>query len=98
MSTYLIVDITVHNPEMFKEYVREAQPFVEKHSGVYLVRGGEVQITEGTWSPQRLVVVEFPDKESVKNFLADPGYQPIAAIRHEAANTNMVIVDGYQVV
>ncbi len=68
MSTYLIVDITVHNPEMFKEYARKAQPFVEKHSGVYLVRGGEVQILEGTWSPQRLVVVEFPDKESAKEF------------------------------
>ncbi len=98
MSTYLVVDITVHDPEMLKEYARKSQPFVEKHGGIYLVRGGEVEIQEGTWNPQRLVVVEFPTKDSVKAFLADPGYMPIAAIRHGAATTNMVIVDGLQAV
>ncbi len=94
MSTYLVVDVTVHDPEMFKDYARKAQPYVEKYGGVYLVRGGEVEVQEGTWIPQRLVVVEFPSKENAKAFLADPGYLPVAAIRHEAASTNMIIVDG----
>ena len=98
MSAYLVVDITVHDPEMLKEYASKSKPFVEKYGGNYLVRGGEVEIQEGTWSPQRLVVVEFPTKENVKAFLADPGYLPIAAIRHEAAASNMVIVDGFQAV
>jgi uncharacterized protein (DUF1330 family) len=96
MSAYLVVDIAVHDPEMFKEYARKSQPLVEKHGGVYLARGGEVDIQEGTWSPQRLVVVEFPTKEKAKAFLADPGYLPVAALRHEAATTNMIIVDGFQ--
>jgi len=47
MSTYLIVDVTVHDPERFKEYARKSQPFVEKYARVYLVRGGEVEIQEG---------------------------------------------------
>ena len=96
MSAYLVVDVTAHDSEMFKEYARQSQFFVEKHGGIYRVRGGEVEIQEGTWSPQRLVVVEFPSKEKARSFLADPGYQPVAAIRHEAATTNMVIVDGFQ--
>jgi len=96
MNAYLVVDITVHDPEMYKEYARKVPPFIEKYGGVYHVRGGEVETQEGKWSPQRLVVVEFPTKEKAKAFLADPGYRPIAALRHEAATTNMVIADGFQ--
>jgi uncharacterized protein (DUF1330 family) len=95
MSAYLVVDITVHDPEMYKEYARNVPPFIEKYGGVYHVRGGEVETQEGKWSPQRLVIIEFPTKEKVQAFLADPGYRPIAAIRHEAATTNMVIADGF---
>ena len=98
MSSYLVVDITVHDPEMFKDYARQSQPYVEKYGGIYRVRGGEVEIQEGTCGPQRLVIVEFPSKENANAFLADPDYLPIAAIRHEAATTNMITVDGYQAV
>jgi uncharacterized protein (DUF1330 family) len=95
MSAYLVVDITVHDPEMYKEYVRKAPPFIEKHGGVYRVRGGAVETQEGKWSPQRLVVVEFPGREKAKAFLNDPGYQAVATIRHQAATTNMVLADGW---
>lgn len=96
MSTYLLVDITVHDPEQFAEYVQKARPLVEKHGGVYRVRGGDVTVKEGTWSPQRLVVVEFPSREHVDACLADPEYQPVVAIRHAAATSNMIVVDGYE--
>ena len=94
MSAYLVVDITVHDSEPYKEYARQVPPFIEKHGGVYHVRGGVTEVREGGWSPERLVVVEFPSKEDAKAFLDDPGYQPVAEIRHRAATTNMVIADG----
>jgi len=95
MSAFLVVDITVHDPEMYKEYVSKAPPFIEKYGGVYRVRGGEVVTLEGTWSPQRLVVVEFPSREQAEAFVADSGYQSVAAIRHQAATTNMIIAEGW---
>ena len=95
MSVYLVVDITVRDLEMYKEYVRKAPSYIEKYGGIYRVRGGEVEILEGEWSPQRLVVVEFPTREKAKAFLNDPGYQAVAAIRHQAAITNMVLADGW---
>ena len=98
MSAYLVVDITVHDPEKYKEYVRKAPPFIDKHNGVYRVRGGAVEAQEGQWSPQRLVVVEFPSREKAKAFLSDPGYQAVAALRHQAASTNMILADGWTAV
>lgn len=94
MSAYLVVDVTVHDPEMFKGYMSQVPPIVKKHGGTYLARGGVVEVQEGDWHPQRLVVVEFPDKQHAQAFLADPEYQPVVAIRHAAATTNMVLIDG----
>ena len=96
MSAYLIVDITVHDPERYQDYVRQVPVFINKHQGSYRVRGGEVEIKEGDWHPQRLIVLEFPDREHASAFLEDPGYQAVAAIRHAAATTNAVLVDGYR--
>jgi len=95
MSAYLIVDITIHDPERYQDYVRQVPACIEKHRGKYLVRGGEAEVKEGDWHPHRLVVLEFPSRERANAFLEDPEYQPVAAIRHAAATTNAVVVEGY---
>jgi uncharacterized protein (DUF1330 family) len=96
MSAYLIVDITVHDRERYAEYVRQVPTLIRKHGGVYRIRGGETQTIEGDWSPRRLVVLEFPDTDAARAFLDDPDYEPVAAIRHEAASTNLVLAEGFQ--
>ena len=95
MSAYIIVDIAVHDPEKYKEYVSVAPGFVEKHQGKYVVRGGNVTVAEGDWHPERLVVVEFPSKEHANAFLQDPEYQAVAAIRHAATTSKMLVVEGH---
>lgn len=95
MSAYIIVDIAVHDPEQYKEYVSVAPGFVEKHQGKYIVRGGNVTVAEGKWHPQRLVVVEFPSTEHVHAFLQDPDYQSVAAMRHAATTSNLIVVEGH---
>ena len=96
MSAYLIVDITIHDPDRYQDYVRQVPVFIEKHKGSYLVRGGEVEVKEGGWRPQRVIVLEFPDTRHASAFLEDPEYQAVAAIRHAAATTNAVLVEGYR--
>ena len=47
MSAYIVVDISVHDAEQYKNYVAVAPGYVEKYGGKYLVRGGQVDIAEG---------------------------------------------------
>ncbi len=94
MSAYIIADITVHDLEQYKEYAGLAPSFVEKHQGKYMVRGGETDVVEGDWRPQRLVIVEFPSKAHAHAFLQDPDYQSIAALRHAATTSNLLVVEG----
>ena len=94
MVAYLIADITVTDSDAYQEYTRLAPAFIEKHGGRYKVRGGEVDCREGDWTPQRLIVLEFPSREDAIAFLEDPDYQQVAAIRHGSANSNIIVVDG----
>ena len=59
MSAYLLANITVNNPENYKEYVEKVKSIVEKFDGEYLVRGGEMSVIEGDWPHKRNIVIKF---------------------------------------
>ena len=63
MSAYLLANITLNNPENYKEYVSKVKSVVEKFGGEYLVRGGEMNIIEGDWPNERNIVIKFPSRE-----------------------------------
>ena len=58
MSAYLLANITVNNPENYKEYVEKVKSIVEKFDGEYLVRGGEMTVIEGDWPHKRNIVIK----------------------------------------
>ena len=94
MPAYLIVNITVHEPEAYEDYKSGVTPLVAKHGGEYLVRGGDHEVIEGEWSPTRLVLFSFPSRDASSAFFNDPDYLPLKDLRHRAATTEAVAVDG----
>jgi len=95
MSAYIVVDIAVHDREKYQQYVSVAPGFVAKHQGRYIDRGGAVEVAEGNWQPERLVIVEFPSLDHAHAFLQDPEYRAVAAIRQAATTSKMVVVEGH---
>ena len=94
MTAYILVDITVEEPERYQDYVRQAPAFVAKHGGEYLVRGGNAEAPEGDWLPKRLVILRFPSRDHARALLDDPDYLEIAPLRQETTRSNLIIVDG----
>ena len=94
MTVYMVVDLEVKDEEAYEEYRKLVPPFIEKHGGRYLVRGGEVHAAEGGWDVHRIVILEFPSVEAAQGLLADPEYAPVAALRYAAAETKMFVVEG----
>ena len=41
MNAYLILDLSVNDFEMFKEYIEKIPAFIQKHDGRYIVQGVE---------------------------------------------------------
>ena len=95
MSAYNIADVDVHDPVAYEPYRAMAAAAIAKHGGRYLARGGEVEVREGTWQPQRAVILEFDSFAAAKGFYESDDYAPALALRTSIATTNLVIVDGY---
>ena len=94
MKAYLVLDFAVHDLPGFRPYIARVPDYIERHGGKYIVRGAEPKTIEGDWSPERMVIIEFPARENAESFLADPGFQELAKIRHKATTSKLVLVDG----
>ncbi len=94
MTAYVIVDIAVHDPERYEDYKKLAPPAIAAHGGKYLARGGRAETLEGDWTPSRIVVLEFESVERARQWLESEEYREGRALRHAAATSNMIVVEG----
>jgi uncharacterized protein (DUF1330 family) len=94
MPAYVIVETDVHDPEQYAQYKAASPDAVHSGGGRFIVRGGELAVLEGDWSPSRLVVLEFPDLEAAKRWYDSPEYAEAKRLRQGAANLRMVGVQG----
>jgi uncharacterized protein (DUF1330 family) len=94
MAAYVIVDIEVVDPEEYEEYKKLAAPSVSAYGGRYLARGGKVEVLEGHWETNRLVLLEFASAEQARSWWGSPEYSVAKAIRHRTARAKMILVEG----
>ena len=97
MSAYVVVEVEIHDPVRYQEYIRIAPPSIALYGGRYLVRGGATTTLEGDWSPLRFVVLEFDNAERAKAWWDSPEYAPAKALRQATATTQMLLVEGVAV-
>lgn len=93
-SAYLIANVSVTNPVQYEDYKKWSSAAMQAHGAEVCVRGGAVEVLEGDWSPDRLVVLKFPTIDAAKAFNALPEYGKARASRQGAAIMRMVVVDG----
>jgi uncharacterized protein (DUF1330 family) len=94
MAAYLISDITVRDRTAFEIYRTRAADAIQNYGGRYLARLGEVQVLEGSWNPNMIVVVEFPNLEQARAWYRSPEYAFALEVRDTALSRNLILVDG----
>jgi uncharacterized protein (DUF1330 family) len=90
---YWIARVDVRDAERYKTYVALAKPAFERFGANFLARGGAFQKLEGQ-ARGRNVVIEFPSLQAALDCYNSPEYQAAAAVRHECADAEMVVVEG----
>lgn len=96
MAAYLIADVEVNNAEAYKEYRERFDPILAKYHGRLIVGGGPCEALEGDWTPERLIVLEFPTADLARAWYDSPDYAEIAPIRHQHATTHfLTLVHGW---
>jgi uncharacterized protein (DUF1330 family) len=94
MAAYIVVDVEITNPEEYRTYTQQTLATIEKYGGKFIVRGGQTETLEGDWQPGRFVILEFPSVEQARTWYSSPEYMAIIGIRHHAANSRMILVQG----
>lgn len=97
MTTYVVSDVRVLDPELFGAYIAAVPAVLERHGVEYVVRGGAPVQLEGGWQTSRLVILRFRDREHVRRWYESPEYQQMVALRQGAAEVSAVVVDGVDV-
>ena len=94
MAAYLIVDLKVNDSEKIAEYRRSAGPTVVKHGGRLLVGNGAREVLEGSWTPNELIIIEFPSMQELKDWYNSEEYRPLIDLRKAAARSNLIAIEG----
>jgi uncharacterized protein (DUF1330 family) len=91
---YVISEITVTDPDAYKQYAANVPPIVAKFGGKFLARGGQVVPVEGEPPGGRIVVIEFDSLAAARSFEDSPDYQAITPMRHKASRSRVFLVEG----
>lgn len=94
MKAYILVEIKITDPGLYEEYKKLTPASLVPFEGQFLVRGGAAQTLEGEWSPERIVILEFPSMEKATAWWASEEYAPAKSIRQRASYTKMLLVQG----
>jgi uncharacterized protein (DUF1330 family) len=55
---------------------------------------GEVQVLEGSWNPNMIVIVEFPNLEKPSAWYRSPEYALALEMHDKAPSRNLILVNG----
>ena len=94
MTAYVINDMQVTDPVLLETYKALSPQTVSQFGGRFLARGGALEVIEGEWQPNRLVILEFPSIAQAKAWTGSIEYAPARAVRQQASQSNIVVVAG----
>ena len=96
MPAYVLVEIDVQDAAAFERYKALAPASIARYGGRYLVRGGAPTSLEGSWTGRRLAILEFANAGDAQAWWASPEYSEARALRQSCANTDMLLLEGFQ--
>ena len=94
MAAYVIADVEVIDTAGYAEYTRKVPATISAYGGRYIARGGSTEVLEGTWSPKRCVILEFPSMVELKAWWESPEYRPLRELRERTARSNLIATEG----
>jgi uncharacterized protein (DUF1330 family) len=92
---YVIARLTVTDPDVFAEYVKDATAAIRQYGGRPLARGGAYEALEGE-ARARNVILEFDSFEQARRYYHSAEYQATKAKRDGVAVAEIVAVEGVE--
>jgi len=94
MSAFLVCDVTVKDGQALQEYLDLSQLTLKPYGGRFHVQAGKLEVLEGEWEPEVIIIAEFPSMEKAQEWYKSPDYAPALRIKDQAINRSMILVEG----
>ena len=97
MAAYVISEVEVLDQAQGQRYRELAAVSIGHYGGRYIVRGADPQVPEGSWvTDQRVVIVEFPTMEQLRDWYDSAEYAEARALRQTALSRRLLFVQGVE--
>ncbi len=93
MATYFIIEVMqVKDEALYKRYADAARLIIEKYHGEYIIRSRNVTLVSGTLKPERVLLIQFPNEQAIKDCFASPEYCQITPLREQSVGESRAFI------
>lgn len=94
MTVYVIAQVKFTQEALYRRYQSRFADVFKQFSGRLLVADEKPLVLDGTWSHDKVVVMEFPDQAEAERFLYSPEYEDISRDRIAGSDVVSLMVKG----
>jgi uncharacterized protein (DUF1330 family) len=94
MSCYFIAQIQINDAMEYQKYLDKVDEVFAKYNGKYLALDKNPVVLEGSWSYDRIALIEFPSNEELRRWYESLEYQELVQFRLKAAKCDTLFVSG----
>ena len=97
MSVYIIVQISITDRDAYNKYQSRFLDVFKKFKGKLLAADEKPQTVEGVWERDKVILIEFPDEDTFRDWALSPEYLEISKDRHAGSNGTVLLVQSFKV-
>lgn len=94
MTAYIIAQLKFTRRDIYDRYVAAFPAVFRKFKGTLVAADENIEILEGQWDRDKVVILSFPDEASALEFHSSAEYQAIAADRKAGTDGIVLMVKG----
>ena len=95
MSCYFLVQVFCSDQQkrvLYDEYIHDVKPIVESYGGKYLIRSENLISLSCAWKPDRMILIRFPNKETLEKCFHSSEYLEISSKREQSVESHALII------
>lgn len=94
MSCFFVAQIDIADRALYQQYLDGFDTVFQQFGGTVVAVDDAPEVLEGTWSRTRMVLIQFPDEETLRQWYGSHAYQELAKFRRQASKADILLVHG----
>lgn len=94
MTVYAIAQISIHDRARYERYVAGFMPVLIQYGGRLLAADEQPVLVQGSWDRDKIIVMEFADRDSFDRWSLSDEYQAISRDRIAVTDGTVLLVHG----